>query len=452
MGASLGVRAELQEVEEAGEESASLAVLLAGPAKAQRLARAELQNLARFYFPELWSHAWPACCWVKGAPAARKDGASQGQVEQPTADESHEDLASWESALRKQWGEDDDIFDEELPVEPLEAPDEGPEIFEGETMMPELDMSRPFQMLLLVGLPGSGKSTLAKRLHGWDVVNQDTLGDRKACVEAARELLAKNRRLVVDRCNCTRLQRRVWLELADDYEAGVACIWLDVPEEVCGERVLQRFGHQTLPAEDKSLAVIAAFARRFEPPMEAEGFVRWRVRDDDDLDEALAGHAELVKEAEAGLPEDDDVPAKRRRLEAPQALELHSRAARGHFLRVLRRQVEFYFSDKNLKRDWFFQEKIASEPEPGWLELCYIMSCPRVRDVHRASEQDVLDALASSSLKVKEVDGRHWLARPQPLPRLEIARPGRPNSELLHDSVDREEETTVKRGDWASVM
>ncbi|CAJ1331414.1 unnamed protein product [Effrenium voratum] len=193
----------------------------------------------------------------------------------------------------------------------------------------------------------------------------------------------------------------------------------------------------------------------------AEGFVRWRVRDDDDLDEALAGHAELVKEAEAGrLPEDGDAPAKRRRLEAPQALELHSRAARGHFLRVLRRQVEFYFSetrDSNLKRDWFFQEKIASEPEPGWLELCYIMprpqrriltpdlagsSCPRVRDVHRASEQDVLDALASSSLKVKEVDGRHWLARPQPLPRLEIARPGRPNSELLHDSVDREEDYT----------
>ena len=36
------------------------------------------------------------------------------------------------------------------------------------------------RMLLLVGLPGSGKSTLAKRLHGWDVVNQDTLGDRNS--------------------------------------------------------------------------------------------------------------------------------------------------------------------------------------------------------------------------------------------------------------------------------
>lgn len=29
--------------------------------------------------------------------------------------------------------------------------------------------------------------------------------------------------------------------------------------------------------------------------------------------------------------------------------------------------------DNNLKTDWFFQEKISSEPQPGWLELCWIM-------------------------------------------------------------------------------
>ena len=26
-----------------------------------------------------------------------------------------------------------------------------------------------------------------------------------------------------------------------------------------------------------------------------------------------------------------------------------------------------------MKKDWFFQEKIAAEPEPGWLELRWIM-------------------------------------------------------------------------------
>ena len=40
------------------------------------------------------------------------------------------------------------------------------------------------RMLILVGLPGSGKSSLAARLagKGYDVVNQDNLGDRNLAV------------------------------------------------------------------------------------------------------------------------------------------------------------------------------------------------------------------------------------------------------------------------------
>ena len=36
---------------------------------------------------------------------------------------------------------------------------------------------------------------------------------------------------------------------------------------------------------------------------------------------------------------------------------------------------------------------------------------------------------------MKEVDGCHWVARPQPLPALEVKRP-----EVLHESVDVEED------------
>ncbi|CAE7229369.1 unnamed protein product [Symbiodinium pilosum] len=129
--------------------------------------------------------------------------------------------------------------------------------------------------------------------------------------------------------------------------------------------------------------------------MEAEGFVRWRVKEDDDLDDALAEYQDLVHQSETGTlqtrqedeEEDEEQAAhprkRRRRLDkeaaaagrAPCAKEvdLHSKAQRARFLRVVRRQVEYYFSDINLKRDWFFQEKIAAEPEPGWLELRWIM-------------------------------------------------------------------------------
>ncbi|CAE7276461.1 unnamed protein product, partial [Symbiodinium necroappetens] len=65
-------------------------------------------------------------------------------------------------------------------------------------------------------------------------------------------------------------------------------------------------------------------------------------------------------------------------------------------------------------------------------------SCPRIADVHRASEQDVLEALKLSALKVKEANGRNWLSRTQPLPELEVSRSEKP--EQLHDDVDQEED------------
>ena len=49
--------------------------------------------------------------------------------------------------------------------------------------------------------------------------------------------------------------------------------------------------------------------------------------------------------------------------------------------------------------------------------------------------------------KVKEVDGCHWVARPQPLPPLEAQRP-----EVLHDSVDREDATRLNRSDTHRIV
>ncbi len=96
------------------------------------------------------------------------------------------DFRSWEASLLKQRAEDDDLDDPDLPCEPLEAPDDGPDVFEGSALLPTFDVDRPLRVIVLVGLPGSGKSTLSKRLtnKGWDAINQDSLGDRRACVAA----------------------------------------------------------------------------------------------------------------------------------------------------------------------------------------------------------------------------------------------------------------------------
>eukprot|EP00411_Alexandrium_monilatum_P091689 CAMPEP_0175761808 /NCGR_PEP_ID=MMETSP0097-20121207/66861_1 /TAXON_ID=311494 /ORGANISM="Alexandrium monilatum, Strain CCMP3105" /LENGTH=220 /DNA_ID=CAMNT_0017071415 /DNA_START=15 /DNA_END=673 /DNA_ORIENTATION=+ len=142
------------------------------------------------------------------------------------------------------------------------------------------------RMLVLCGLPGSGKSTLAARLRaelGWEVVNQDALGSRQACMKAARDhLRSPGGRVVIDRCNADVSQRAVWVQLAlQEFGLGaleIGCVWLDVPAEECDRRVLGRFGHRTLPPQASSLRVIRGFAASWEPPTAEEGFARlWRL-------------------------------------------------------------------------------------------------------------------------------------------------------------------------------
>jgi len=371
MGHRCGARAELH--------AQDGAVTLRGPPQSQRWAVHEMLGLLGFYFPEcVGAAALPPSYWHGGPDPLC---AVQEETEEVTtcpvahtrepagvgadADVSQvKDLGTWESALKKQWSEDDDIFDADLPCEPLEAPDEGPDMFDGEALVPDFDaLFLPLRVLMLVGLPGSGKSTLAARLWdlGWRTVNQDTLGDRRACVASARKALSAGKRVVIDRCNISRLQRRVWLGIADELEVCAGCIWLDVDQTECGQRVLQRFGHPTLPAESSSLGVISAFQDRLEAPVEAEGFVLWRTRCQDQLDSAIEEIQELADRSEADYAEASASREARDRWEkrtrVPEQVdqldsvpsggfryrEVRGRGARGIYLRGVRRQVEYYF-------------------------------------------------------------------------------------------------------------
>jgi hypothetical protein len=65
---------------------------------------------------------------------------------------------------------------------------------------------------------------------------------------------------------------------------------------------------------------------------------------------------------------------------------------------AVRKQIEYYLSDENLKSDKFFHDKISGDPE-GWLGLDMIMGCKKIKDM-RATTEDILNALAGSKLEV----------------------------------------------------
>jgi len=69
-------------------------------------------------------------------------------------------------------------------------------------------------------------------------------------------------------------------------------------------------------------------------------------------------------------------------------------------LKLVQKQVEYYFSDENLRYDKFFNDKISGDKD-GWLDMNLIISCAKMKAM-RVSKDDVVEALKESKLEVRE--------------------------------------------------
>jgi len=99
---------------------------------------------------------------------------------------------------------------------------------------------------------------------------------------------------------------------------------------------------------------------------------------------------------------------------------------------IVRKQIEYYLSDDNLRHDKFFHDKISGTPE-GWLQLDLILSCNKMKAM-RASKEDVVASLSGSKIEIKE--DKLSVRRPGnlALPALETApRHQKKNSAHAHD-------------------
>merc|ERR1719238_1038525 len=86
-------------------------------------------------------------------------------------------------------------------------------------------------------------------------------------------------------------------------------------------------------------------------------------------------------------------------------------------LAAIKKQIEYYFSDQNLKGDKFFHEKISADPE-GWLEMKLIQSCNKIKNFG-VPDDVLLDALKESSLETKSGEAGNFVRRTTPPPVLD---------------------------------
>eukprot|EP00416_Gambierdiscus_australes_P006520 CAMPEP_0171129300 /NCGR_PEP_ID=MMETSP0766_2-20121228/118647_1 /TAXON_ID=439317 /ORGANISM="Gambierdiscus australes, Strain CAWD 149" /LENGTH=488 /DNA_ID=CAMNT_0011592495 /DNA_START=40 /DNA_END=1503 /DNA_ORIENTATION=+ len=136
--------------------------------------------------------------------------------------------------------------------------------------------TKPTTVILLCGLPGSGKSTMRGKLvsNGWAYVSQDEMATAEACEKKLISALKRRQSCIVDRCNVTPSERRLWLQhatravdkgLVKGVELHFEAVWMATCPEVCKERAKARQDHDTLSPENAD-QVIDSFCRGMRPP------------------------------------------------------------------------------------------------------------------------------------------------------------------------------------------
>ncbi|KAF8679916.1 ATP dependent DNA ligase [Rhizoctonia solani] len=146
-------------------------------------------------------------------------------------------------------------------------------------------------LLVLCGLPGSGKSWFSQEIvrrggflgkdsggsrspgRLWRIISQDESRSRATCETDISRAGQTGSRAVLDRCNPTSEERRLWIKLASWAQHPIV-VWFDYKPQLCIDRAQDRESHPTLTPGPRVLTAVTSMNRSFQPPSEwkLEGF------------------------------------------------------------------------------------------------------------------------------------------------------------------------------------
>lgn len=134
--------------------------------------------------------------------------------------------------------------------------------------LPEIKYDK--YMIILVGSPASGKSTIASKLPG-TIINQDTIGTIAKCKKLAKTLLNDDQNIIIDATNRNEKVRKVWIDLAKEFEYVIVAIDIQIPKELA----IHLNTYRMLYGCQKKIPMIAihSFYKQYVKPSTDEGIV-----------------------------------------------------------------------------------------------------------------------------------------------------------------------------------
>jgi La domain len=107
----------------------------------------------------------------------------------------------------------------------------------------------------------------------------------------------------------------------------------------------------------------------------------------------------------------------------------------------LKKQVEYYLSDKNLTLDKFFNEKL-SEGKDGWMDLSFILNCNKIKNLKlKNGPADVAEAIKDSNeVEISEDHKQIRRKGAKPVPELAKKRDSKANDKEEKKEDKKQEE------------
>lgn len=127
---------------------------------------------------------------------------------------------------------------------------------------------------MCVGLPGSGKSWFADMLEkrgNYTRVCQDECGGSRDTVENMLGKQITKGKVVLDRCNPTKVDRSHFLGLAFK-PSDVLAVHFSASPDLCKQRIVARTNHPTITSGHHGARAVDSFAACLVPPTTDEGF------------------------------------------------------------------------------------------------------------------------------------------------------------------------------------